>query len=103
MYAVIAVGSFQFKVQEGEIIDVPTLSKEAGQKVDIDSVLMVANGDSVTLGTPYVKGAKVTGEIVRHFLDVKDINFKFRRRKNSKKTKGHRQGLTALRISKISA
>ncbi len=103
MYAVIALGSFQFKVQEGEIIDVPTLPQEAGQKVDIDAVLMVADGDKVTLGSPYVKGAKVTGEVVRHFRDEKDINFKFRRRKNSKKTKGHRQGLTALKISKISA
>jgi large subunit ribosomal protein L21 len=103
MYAVITLGSFQFKVQEGEVIDVPTLPQEAGQKVDIDSVLMVANGNSVTLGTPFVKGAKVTSEIVRHFLGEKKINFKFRLRKNSKKTKGHRQGLTALRINKISA
>jgi large subunit ribosomal protein L21 len=103
MYAVIVLGSFQFKVQEGEVIDVPTLPQEAGQKVDIDSVLMVANGDSVTLGSPFVKGAKVTGEIVRHFLGEKQINFKFRKRKNSKKTKGHRQGQTALKIVKISA
>ena len=103
MYAVIELGSFQFKVQEGETISAPSLPSEVGKKFDIDSVLMVVNGDSVTLGTPFVKGAKVTGEIVRHFRDAKDINFKFRKRKNSKKTKGHRQGLTSLKISKISA
>jgi large subunit ribosomal protein L21 len=103
MYAVIELGSFQFKVQEGEIISAPSLPTEVGQKFDIESVLMVVNGDSVTLGNPLVKGAKVTAEVVRHFLDQKDISFKFRRRKNSKKTKGHRQGLTALKIAKISA
>ena len=102
MYAVIEVGSFQFKVQEGGIIDTPSLPGEVGQKIDIDSVLMVVNGESVMLGNPFVKGAKVTAEIVRHFRDEKDISFKFRRRKNSKKTKGHRQGLTALKIAKIS-
>jgi large subunit ribosomal protein L21 len=102
MYAVIEVGSFQFKVQEGEIIDVPSLSRETGQKVDIDSILMVVEGDDVKLGTPFVQGAKVMGEVVRHFRDDKDINFKFRRRKNSKRTKGHRQELTALKITKIS-
>ncbi len=103
MYAVIEVGSFQFRVQEGEVIDAPSLDKDVGQNFDIDSVLLVANGDNVTVGAPFVPGAKVTFEVVRHHRDEKDISFKFRKRKNSQKTHGHRQDLTALKVAKISA
>lgn len=103
MYAVVEFGSFQFKVQEGDVIDAPNLEKEVGQSFDVDSVLLLASGEDVRLGDPLVKGAKVTFEVVRHFRDDKDISFKFRRRKNSKKTIGSRQDLTALKVAKISA
>ena len=102
MFAVIELGSFQFKVQEGDLIDAPKLTKDAGQNFDVESVLLVANGEDVRVGDPFVKGARVSFEVVRHFRDDKDIAFKFRRRKSSKSKKGHRQDLTALKVSKIS-
>ena len=101
MYAVIQVGSFQFKVKEGDMIDAPKLDSEVGQSMDITDVLLVAKGDEVSVGDPFVKGAKVTAKIVRHLLDDKDISFKFKKRKDARKTIGHRQQLTALNITKI--
>ena len=102
MYAVIDVGSFQFKVAEGDIIDAPSIEIEPGQTLDVDKVLLVANGDDVKIGTPYVTGAKVSFEVVRHLRDEKDISFFFRKRKDVRKTIGHRQDMTALKVSKIS-
>jgi len=102
MYAVIDVGSFQFKVAEGDIIDAPSMDIEAGKTLDIDKVLLVADGENVKVGTPYVAGAKVSFEVVRHLRDDKDISFFFRKRKDVRKTIGHRQELTALKVSKIS-
>ena len=103
MYAVIDIGSFQFKVKEGDVIDAPNLDTEVGKGFDVESVLLVADGENVKVGTPMVKGAKVSLEVVRHFRDAKDISFRFRKRKDSKKTIGHRQDLTALKVVKISA
>ena len=103
MYAVIDVGSFQFKVAEGDVIDAPSIDIEPGQKLDIDKVLLVANGDDVKIGTPYLAGAKVSFDVVRHLRDEKDISFFFRKRKDVRKTIGHRQELTALKVTKISA
>jgi large subunit ribosomal protein L21 len=101
MYAVIDVGSFQFKVSEGDIIDAPSIDIEPGQALDVDKVLLVANGDDVKIGTPYLAGAKVSFEVVRHLRDEKDISFFFRKRKDVRKTIGHRQELTALKVAKI--
>ena len=103
MYAVIDVGSFQFKVSEGDIIDAPSIDIEPGQKLDVDKVLLVANGEDVKIGTPYVAGAKVSFEVVRHLRDEKDISFFFRKRKDVRRTIGHRQELTALKVAKIAA
>ncbi len=102
MYAVIDVGSFQFKVSEGDIIDAPSMDIEPGQPLDIDKVLLIVNGDDVKIGTPYLKGAKVSFEVVRHLRDDKDVSFFFRKRKDVRKTVGHRQDLTALKVAKIS-
>ena len=101
MYAVIQVGSFQFKVAQGDMIDAPKLDSEVGKSFDITDVLLVADGDKVRVGDPLVKGATVTAKVVRHLLDDKDIRFTFRKRKDSRKTIGHRQQLTALNIVKI--
>ena len=103
MYAVIDVGSFQFKVAEGDIIDAPSIDIEPGQKLDVDKVLLVANGEDVKIGTPYLAGAKVSFEVVRHLRDEKDISFFFRKRKDVRRTIGHRQELTALKVAKIAA
>ncbi|MBF0486391.1 MAG: 50S ribosomal protein L21 [Candidatus Omnitrophica bacterium] len=103
MYAVIDLGSFQFKVAENDLIDAPLLEKEVGQTFDAEKVLLIANGEDVKVGTPTVKGAKVTLEVVRHFRDTKDVHFTYRKRKDSRKKSGHRQELTALKVTKISA
>ncbi len=103
MYAVIQVGSFQFKVAQGDVIDAPKLDSEVGQSFDIPEVLLYANGDDVRVGNPLLKNVKVTAKIVRHLLDDKDISFKFKKRKDARKTIGHRQQLTALSITTIEA
>ena len=101
MYAVIQVGSFQFKVTEGDMIDAPRMDTEVGQSFDITDVLLYANGDELRVGNPAVKDVKVTATVVRQELDTKDISFKFKKRKDARKTIGHRQQLTALNITKI--
>ena len=103
MYAVINVGSFQFKVSPGDMIDAPKLESEVGQEFDIKDVLLYANGDDVRVGDPLVKTVKVHAKIVRHLRDEKDISFKFKKRKDSRKAIGHRQELTALNITSIEA
>ncbi|MBF0330690.1 MAG: 50S ribosomal protein L21 [Candidatus Omnitrophica bacterium] len=103
MYACIQLGSFQFKVAEGDKIDAPKLDSEVGQALEISDVYLYANGDDVRVGDPLVKNVTVHAKIVSHLLDEKDINFKFKKRKDSRKTIGHRQQLTALLITKIEA
>ncbi len=103
MYAVISLGSFQFKVAEGDMIDAPKLDSEVGQAMEISDVLLYANGDDVRVGDPLLKNVKVHAKIVSQHLDTKDISFKFKKRKDSRKTIGHRQQLTALQITKIEA
>ncbi len=102
MYAVVDIGSFQFKVTEGDLIDAPKLDHDIGQKFDVSEVLLVADGENVKVGDPHVKGATVSFEVVRQFLDDKDVRFTFRKRKDSRKKQGHRQPLTALKVTKIS-
>jgi large subunit ribosomal protein L21 len=103
MYAVVDVAAYQFKVAEGEIIDAPKLDKEVGQSFDVNEVLLVVDGDKVKVGTPLVKGAKVTFEVIRQFKGEKDISFTYRRRKDTRKKIGHREELTALKVAKITA
>lgn len=103
MYAVVDLGSFQFKVSEGDVIDAPKLEASVGETFEMDKILIVVNGDDVKIGAPYVKGAKVNFEVVRHFRDEKDVKFIYRKRKDTRKKSGHRQELTALKVVKISA
>ena len=103
MYTVIQLGSSQYKVIEGDVIDAPRLNQKEGQDVVLDKVLMFAKGSDIRIGQPYLKDVKVTAKIIKHFLDRKVIAFKFRRRKNYSKKIGHRQLLTTLTITKISA
>jgi large subunit ribosomal protein L21 len=103
MYAVIDIGSFQFKVSEGDLIDAPKLDREIGQKFDVAEVLLVSDGDNVKVGNPYLKGASVSLEVISQHKDDKDIKFIYRKRKDWRKKQGHRQELTALKVAKISA
>jgi large subunit ribosomal protein L21 len=103
MFAVIKTGGKQYRVAAQDEITVMTLAGDAGSKVTFEDVLMVADGDKVKLGAPLVAGAKVIGEIVEQTRGEKVIAFKKRRRKNSKRKRGHRQDLTIVRITEIQA
>ncbi|MEW5895486.1 MAG: 50S ribosomal protein L21 [Candidatus Omnitrophota bacterium] len=102
MYAIVKIGSDQFKVSEGDIIEVDHLAEDAGKKIAFEDVLMVANGDEVKIGQPVLAGAKVQAEVIGDAQGEKVIAFKYRKRKASAFKKGHREKLTALKITKIS-
>ncbi len=103
MYAVFQSGGKQHRVSEGQTIRLEKLEVEAGSTVEFDSVLLVASGDVVNVGAPFVAGGKVTAEVVTHGRGDKVKIVKFRRRKHSRKQMGHRQWFTEVRITGISA
>ncbi|WP_344959848.1 50S ribosomal protein L21 [Zobellella aerophila] len=103
MYAVIQSGGKQHRVAEGQVIRLEKLDIETGASVEFDKVLMVAQGENVTVGVPYVDGGKVTAEVVTHGRGKKVKIVKFRRRKHSRKQQGHRQWFTEVKITGISA
>ena len=103
MFAVPKTGGKQYKVQSGDVLRVEKLAAIAGQKIQFNDVLMLG-GDTVTVGAPLVAGAGVQAEVIDQIKGVKTINFVKRRRKHSsKRTKGHRQKLTLVRITDILA
>jgi len=102
MFAVIKTGGKQYRVAAQDVITIERLSAEPGQTVELD-VLMVGDGEDVHVGAPTVDGAKVTAEVVELTRGPKVIAFKKRRRQNSKRKRGHRQDLMAIRIVEISA
>ncbi len=101
MYAVVSTGGKQYKVAEGDVCRVEKLDAEEGAKVDLDKVLMIADGDNITIGAPYVKGGKVTATVKTHGRGDKIEIMKFRRRKHHQKRTGHRQYYTELEITGI--
>ncbi len=100
-YAIFKAAGQQFRAEKGATVRVPLLQGEPGDKVTFDEVLLSSRGDKVQAGTPVVKGAKVTGEIVRHGRADKIVVFRFKRRKNYRKKTGHRQGFTEVRITDV--
>ena len=102
MYAVIKTGGKQYRVTEGETLKVEKLDVEEGAAVEFDQVLMIADGDQVQVGAPYVEGARVTATVQSQGRGPKVLIVKFRRRKHYRKTQGHRQSYTELKISGIS-
>src|SRR5688500_13115113 len=101
MYAVIKTGGKQYLVAANDVLEIEKLDGEAGSTLEFTDVLMLGEGESVTVGTPLVAGAKVTAELVAQTRGPKLIAFKKRRRKNSRRKKGHRQDLTRVRITDI--
>lgn len=100
-YAIIKTGGKQFRAEPGKTLRVPTMLGDAGSKIEFNEVLLGSDGKNSKVGVPTLKGAKVTGEIVKHGLGEKIVVFKFRRRKNYAKKQGHRQGFTEIRINDI--
>jgi large subunit ribosomal protein L21 len=100
-YAIIKTGGRQYRVAEGDTIDVDLIEVEAGKTTTFGDVLMYADGDKFTHGSP-IEGAKVTAEVIEQRKDKKVIAFKFRRRKGYHRTVGHRRKLTRVKIKSIS-
>ena len=103
MYAVIESGGKQHRVEEGEILQLEKLDAATGEKVEFDKVLMVGEGESVKIGTPYVEGGKVTAEVLKQGRGKKIHIIKFNRRKHFRKQQGHRQWFTEVKIVGIKA
>lgn len=103
MYAVFQSGGKQHRVSEGQTLRLEKLNAETGASVEFDNVLLVTNGEEVTVGAPFVAGGKVTAEVVTHGRGDKIKIVKFRRRKHSRKQMGHRQWFTEVKITGISA
>ena len=103
MYAVIKTGGKQYRVAKGDIIQVEKLDVEEGASINFDNVLMVGEGEDVKIGAPYVEGSKVTATVTSQMRGEKIEIMKFRRRKHHQKKTGHRQYLTQIEISDITA
>lgn len=101
MYAIITTGSKQYKVSEGDIIQVEKLGAEPGMTVDFDKVLMIRGDDKVDIGFPYLEGRKVSGKVIAQGRGKKVEVIKFRRRKQYMRRYGHRQDHTQVRITAI--
>lgn len=102
MYAVIKTGGKQYKVAAGSKLRVESLPVEVGSEIEIKDVLFVADGDNCTIGNPLVAGASVKATVLGHGRGDKVRIFKMRRRKHYRKTQGHRQNYTEIRIDAIS-
>lgn len=102
MYAIIATGGKQYRVQEGDQIKVEKLPGDPGEKIEFNQVLLLADGEDVTIGAPYVDGSKVMGEVQDQARAKKIEVIKFKRRKQHMKRMGHRQSFTEIKITGIS-
>ncbi|MBV8750331.1 MAG: 50S ribosomal protein L21 [Candidatus Eremiobacteraeota bacterium] len=101
MYAIVETGGKQFRVSEGDVIRTDLIETEVGASVTFDRVILAANGDDVTIGTPLVSGATVTGTVLRQAKDKKILVFKYKPKKRVRKLNGHRQPFAEVRIDKI--
>ena len=101
MYALVKTGGKQYRVAKDDTILVERIAAEEGAEVILDNVVMLGDGDKVTIGTPVVEGAAVSATVMRQTRGPKIIIFRRKRRKNHRRTQGHRQALTLLKINAI--
>lgn len=99
MYAIFRAAGKQFRAEKGKTLRLPRLDAEPGTKLSFDEVLLASDGETVRAGTPLVKGASVTAEVVAEGKDPKIYVFKFKRRKNYRRKTGHRQHFTEVRVT----
>ena len=103
MYAIIESCGKQYKVSEGDVVYFEKLDAEVGKKVTFEQVVLVSDDKKVEVGAPYVKGVKVEGKVVEHGKHKKIIVYKYKAKKNYRRTQGHRQPFTKVEITKIGA
>jgi large subunit ribosomal protein L21 len=103
MYAVISTGGKQYKVSPGDVVRVETLDAKKGDTIELKDVHMISDGDKISVGKPTLASAKVTAEVVEEGRGEKLLIFKHRRRKGFRKTNGHRQNYTAIKVKEITA
>ena len=103
MYAVIQTGGKQYRVKEGDVLSVEKLNIEPGRKAQFDRVLLIEDGDNIQVGTPVLDNAMVLALVLENYKDEKVLVFKKKRRKQFRRTRGHRQPLTKIRIARITA
>ncbi len=101
MYAVVEVAGCQCKVTADAVIRIPKMDAEIGSEVSFEKVMLLSDGQNVEIGTPYLEGKAVKAEVVRHGKDDKVVIYKKKRRKNYRRTRGHRQEFTEVRIKAI--
>ena len=103
MFAIVKTGGKQYRVAEGDLLKVEKIEAEAGNSITLNEVLLIGGEGEAKIGSPLLAGAKVTADVVAQTRGEKIIIFKKRRRQNSRRKNGHRQDLTLLRITGISA
>jgi large subunit ribosomal protein L21 len=101
VYAIVNINGIQTRVAPDEVLEVARLAGEPGKQLSFGEILMVSDGDKVTVGQPYVKGASLTAEVVEHLRGPKLRIFKFKRRNDYRKRRGHRDELTRIRVTGI--
>ena len=101
MYAIVRINGNQTRVTPDEVIEVPRLTGEPGASLTFDDVLLVADGDTVQVGRPAVPGAAVTAEVLDHIRGPKLRIFKFKRRHDYRRRRGHRDAITRIRVTGI--
>ncbi len=102
MYAIIEACGRQYKVSEGDVVFFEKLNEEVGKKVSFDKVVLLSNDDKVEVGNPYIANAKVDGKVVSQGRGKKIVVFKYKAKKNERRTLGHRQDYTKVEITSIS-
>ena len=103
MYAIVQINGVQTKVAPDETLEVPRLKGKPGDKLTFDRVMLVSDGDKITVGQPFLPGATATAEVVDHKRGAKLRIFKFKRRRDYRRRRGYRDELTRIRVSTISA
>ena len=101
MYAIIEVGGKQYKVEKDAVVEIERQNKQEGSNLVLNKVLLVSKDKNISVGQPYLKGAKITALVLKNFLAGKAISYKYRRRKSNHWKKGHRQLLTRIKINDI--
>ncbi len=101
MYAIVQTGGKQFQVAKGDILEIEKLDAQEGDQVSLDQVLLIRDGETLQIGRPVVENASVKAKVLAHDKGKKVVVFKFKRRKQYRRTKGHRQHLTRIKIEDI--